>query len=214
MAVQYDFYKNPSPKDSKKRVRYHARVVPYGTVDTNKLAQRIHSHCTVTPADVKAVLSSLSDVVIEELKDGNRIHIEGLGYLQITLECPPIQSTKEIRAESIRFKSVAFRSEAELRKRLRIARFERAPRKNHSSGLVAGERLDALLAGYFATHDHITRIGFQTLYGFTRTTANRRLKELRETGKIDYLGAARASIYIVGKNLEVHSPGSQETTGL
>ena len=214
LSVQYDFYKNPSPKDSKKRVRYHARVVPYGTVDTNKLAQRIHSRCTVTPADVKAVLSSLSDVVIEELKDGNRIHIEGLGYLQITLECPPIQSTKEIRAESIRFKSVAFRSEAELRKRLRIARFERAPRKNHSSGLVAGERLDALLAGYFATHDHITRIGFQTLYGFTRTTANRRLKELRETGKIDYLGAARASIYIVGKNLEVHSPGSQETTGL
>ena len=213
MAVQYDFYKNPSPKDSKKRVRYHARVVPYGTVDTNKLAQRIHSRCTVTPADVKAVLSSLSDVVIEELKDGNRIHIEGLGYLQITLECPPIQSTKEIRAELIRFKSVAFRSEAELRKRLRVARFERAP-KNHSSGLVAGERLDALLAGYFATHDHITRIGFQTLYGFTRTTANRRLKELRETGKIDYLGAARASIYIVGKHLEVHSPGSQETTGL
>lgn len=190
MAVQYDFYKNPSPKDSKKRVRYHARVVPYGTVDTNKLAQRIHSRCTVTPADVKAVLSSLSDVVIEELKDGNRIHIEGLGYLQITLECPPIQSTKEIRAESIRFKSVAFRSEAELRKRLRIARFERAPRKNHSSGLVAGGRLDALLAGYFATHDRITRIGFQTLCGFTRTTANRRLKELRETGKIDCLGAA------------------------
>ena len=134
--------------------------------------------------------------------------------MQITLECPPIQSTKEIRAELIRFKSVAFRSEAELRKRLRIARFERAPRKNHSSGLVAGERLDALLAGYFATHDHITRIGFQTLYGFTRTTANRCLKELRETGKIDCHGAARASIYIVGKNLEVHSPGSQETTGL
>lgn len=61
MAVQYDFYKNHSPKDSKKRVRYHARVVPYGTVDTNKLAQRIHSRCTVTPADVKAVLSSLSE---------------------------------------------------------------------------------------------------------------------------------------------------------
>ena len=36
-------------------MRYHARVVPYGTVDTHKLAQRIHSRCTVTPADVKAV---------------------------------------------------------------------------------------------------------------------------------------------------------------
>ncbi len=209
MTVQYDFYKNPSPKDSKKRVRYHARVVPYGTVDTKELAQRIHSRCTVTPADVKAVLSSLSDVVIEELKDGNRIHIEGLGYLQITLECPPVQSPKEIRAESIRFKSVAFRPEAELKKRLRVSRFERVPRKNHSSGLMAGERLDALLAGYFAKHGHITRIGFQTLCGFTRTTANRRLKELREAGKIDCLGAARASIYVAGEKLDVHSQGSQ-----
>ena len=209
MTVQYDFYKNPSPKDSKKRVRYHARVVPYGTVDTKELAQRIHSRCTVTPADVKAVLSSLSDVVIEELKDGNRIHIEGLGYLQITLECPPVQSPKEIRAESIRFKSVAFRPEAELKKSLRVSRFERVPRKNHSSGLMAGERLDALLAGYFAKHGHITRIGFQTLCGFTRTTANRRLKELREAGKIDCLGAARASIYVAGEKLDVHSQGSQ-----
>lgn len=203
MTAQYDFYKNPSPKDSKRRVRYHARVVPYGTVNTETLARQIHSRCTVTPADVKAVLISLSDVVIDELKDGNRVHIEGLGYLQITLECPPIQSPKEIRAESIRFKSVAFRPEAELRKRLRVTRFERVSRKNHSSGLVAGERLDALLAGYFATHSHITRIGFQNLCGFTRTTANRRLKELREAGKIDCLGAARASVYVAGKNLGV-----------
>ena len=85
MAVQYDFYKNPSPKDSKKRVRYHARVVPYGTVDTNKLAQRIHSRCTVTPADVKAVLSSLSDVVIEELKDGTVFISKGWGICKSRL---------------------------------------------------------------------------------------------------------------------------------
>ena len=44
--------------------------------------------------------------------------------------------------------------------------------------------------------------------------ANRRLKELREAGKIDCLGAARASIYVVGEKLDVHSQGSQETAGL
>lgn len=210
MTAKYDFYKNPSPKDSERRVRYHARVVTHETVDTKMLAQRIHCRCTVTPADVKAVLTSLSDVVIAELKEGNRVHIEGLGYLQITLECPPIQSPKEIRSESVRFKSVAFRPEAELKKRLLPTRFERVVHKNHSNGLMVGERLDALLSDYFSTHSHITCTGFQRLCGFTRTTANRRLKELREAGKIDCLGAARSSIYVAGKNLLVNDEVSEE----
>ena len=42
--------------------------------------------------------------------------------------------------------------------------------------------------------------------------ANRRLKELREAGKIDCLGAARA--YMAGEKLDVHSQGSQEIAGL
>ena len=38
MAVQYDFYKNPSPKENEGQTCYHARVVPYGTTDTVALA--------------------------------------------------------------------------------------------------------------------------------------------------------------------------------
>ena len=139
MAVQYDFYKNPSPKENEGQTCYHARVVPYGTTDTVALAERIHSRCTVTPADVKAVLTSLSDVVIDELKAGNRVHIDGLGYLQITLECPTVQSPKEVRAESIRFKSIAFRPEAELKKRLCTTKFERISAKRHSVELADGQ---------------------------------------------------------------------------
>lgn len=209
MTAQYDFYKNPSPKDSKKRTRYHARVVPYGTTDTKDLAQQIHSRCTVTPADVKAVLSSLSDVIIEELKGGNRVHIDGLGFLQITLQCPSVQSPKEIRAESIHFKSVAFRPEAELKKRLRTTDFERVPDKNHSSELTEA-RIDLLLSSYFSTHPHMTRSDFQSLCGYTRSTANRRLKELREAGKLKNIGAKRASLYVAGERLGEGSLGSQE----
>lgn len=213
MTAHYDFYKNPSPKDSKRRTRYHARIVPYGTTDTKELAQQIHSRCTVTPADVKAVLSSLSDVIIEELRDGNRVHIEGLGFLQITLQCPPTQSPKEIRAESIHFKSVAFRPEAELKKRLQTTTFERVPNKKHSSE-ITNDRIDQLLSSYFSTHTHMTRSDFQNLCGYTRSTANRRLKELRETGKLKNIGAKRASLYAAGENLISNSHGSQESNML
>ena len=104
MAAKYDFYKTPVSKDSTKRPRFHARIVSSGTIDTDDLAKRIHGRCTVTPADVAAVLISLSEVTAEYLREGKRVHIDGLGYLQVTLQCPAVQSTHEIRSESIRFK--------------------------------------------------------------------------------------------------------------
>ena len=79
MAAKYDFYKTPVSKDSTKRPRFHARIVSSGTIDTDDLAKRIHGRCTVTPADVAAVLISLSEVTAEYLREGKRVHIDGLG---------------------------------------------------------------------------------------------------------------------------------------
>lgn len=103
MTAIYDFYKNPKQKDSTEKTRYHARVVTNQTISTDELARKIHTRCTVTTADVKAVLTSLSDVIVEELKNGNRVYIDGLGYLQITLTCPEIETTDKTRAQSIHF---------------------------------------------------------------------------------------------------------------
>lgn len=200
MSIQYDFYKNPSIKGSKKRPNYHARIVPYGTTDTKQLAQKIHDRCTATPADVAAVLSSLTDVVVEELSNGNRVFIEGLGYLQIAPQCPSIQSTKEIRAESIQFKTVSFRPEITLKKRLRNIKFERTPYKNHSCN-ASWEQITEILHFYFSEHEHMTRTDFQHICWFTTSTANRRLKELVECGTLINIGAKRAPLYIAGKNL-------------
>lgn len=155
MAAKYDFYKTPVSKDSTKRPRFHARIVSSGTIDTDDLAKRIHGRCTVTPADVAAVLISLSEVTAEYLREGKRVHIDGLGYLQVTLQCPAVQSTHEIRAESIRFKSVAFRPEVELKDSLKTMTLERAKYKSHSRQLEP-DRIDQLLASYFAEHEYMT----------------------------------------------------------
>lgn len=102
MAAKYDFYKTPVSKDSTKRPRFHARIVSSGTIDTDDLAKRIHGRCTVTPADVAAVLISLSEVTAEYLREGKRVHIDGLGYLQVTLQCPPYNPrTRYVRSPSV-----------------------------------------------------------------------------------------------------------------
>ena len=179
MAAKYDFYKTPVSKDSTKRPRFHARIVSSGTIDTDDLAKRIHGRCTVTPADVAAVLISLSEVTAEYLREGKRVHIDGLGYLQVTLQCPAVQSTHEIRSESIRFKSVAFRPEVELKDSLKTMTLERAKYKSHSRQLEP-DRIDQLLASYFAEHEYMTRVAFQRLCGLTNSTASRRLHQFVE----------------------------------
>ena len=187
MAAKYDFYKTPVSKDSTKRPRFHARIVSSGTIDTDDLAKRIHGRCTVTPADVAAVLISLSEVTAEYLREGKRVHIDGLGYLQVTLQCPAVQS--------IRFKSVAFRPEVELKDSLKTMTLERAKYKSHSRQLEP-DRIDQLLASYFAEHEYMTRVAFQRLCGLTSSTASRRLHQFVEAGKLRDIGTRHQSLYV------------------
>ena len=97
MPAEYDFYKNPIPPGSKRKPRLHARIVTNGTISTEELAEEIHGRSTLTTADIHATLISLSKMITEHLRRGDRVHINGLGYLQMTLQCPPVKYPKEIR---------------------------------------------------------------------------------------------------------------------
>ena len=206
MPVNYDFYENPKLPGSTKRTRYHARVISKGTVSSEQLAEEIHERCSLSTADVAAALLALSQIMAEKLKDGYNVHIEGIGHLQLTLQCPPIQSPKEIRAESIHFKSIAFRPSASLKRKLQATRFVRQEEKSHSK-LRAEEEIDQRVADYFQKHETLTRAQFQSLCcGLTYTTAVRHLKRLRETGKIINIASPRHPLYRRGDD-------SQESAG-
>lgn len=200
MTALYDFYETPNPDGNRKHTRYHARTIPNGTVTTDQLADDIHNRCSLTTADVKATLIALSEVVSEHLKEGRRIHIEGLGFVQVTLQCPDIQSAKEIRAESVRFKSVAFRPEAALKQKLKTMKVERAQRKQHSSDF-SDEEIREGLKMYFKSNETLTRRQFQRLFGLAAATANRRLKTLRESGLLINISHPRNPIYKRGEGV-------------
>lgn len=195
MSAEYDFYSNPIPHGSNRKPRLHARIVTNGTIGTEDLAKEIQARCSLTTGDILATLVSLSKVITEHLRDGDRVHIEGLGYLQMTLQCPAIKSPKEIRAESIHFKSVAFRPEVALKDALKTTSFVRTTRKNHSNKYSEIE-IDGLLTGHFLDNPYITRQDFQSLCGLTKTTANRRLTQLVKEGKLKKEGLYRFPVYV------------------
>lgn len=197
MALHYDLYDNPLP-DGSRRKRLHARVVTRGTTGTDALANLIHDRCSLTPGDIKAALSELADVMAHELSYGKRVHLEGLGYFQLTLEMPPVRQAQDIRSGRIHVKSIAFRPEVEFKNRFQTLDLARVREKNHSR-TYSTEEIERLLQHYFETHAHITSRQFCSLCGLTRTTAQRRLKQLLAEGKLRKTGHPKAPLYVLGE---------------
>lgn len=197
MPVNYDFYKNPKLADKDEKTHLHARVVPKGTVSSDELAEEIHDRSTLSTADITATLVALADITAEKLRDGQRVYIKGIGYLQMTLQCPPVESESEIRAESVQFKSVAFRPDAQLKERLSTTHFVRQADKSHSKN-YSTEEIDRLVARHFQQNETLTRNQFEALCGLTYSTAVRHLKRLREEGKIINIASQKHPLYRKG----------------
>ena len=174
MAVQFELYRTPMPKEKKNIVRYHARPISYETVNTKKLVYRIHDRCSLSPSDVTATLEELKYEVAQCLKEGKKVHIDGLGYLQVTLSCEEdIREPKDKRVHKVKLKAIKFKADKELK----------------------AELSDMELTKYFAENQLITRKDFQYLCGMTQITAYRHIKRLIAEKKLQNKGTTHQPIY-------------------
>ena len=72
---------NPADKDA--APKYYGRVQAKGDINLREISERIQATCTVTKADVHAVLISLEDVITDSLKNGEIVRLGDLGAFQI-----------------------------------------------------------------------------------------------------------------------------------
>jgi predicted histone-like DNA-binding protein len=194
MGLFYDFYQNPPEEGSDKKPKLHARVVPSGTIDSDEIAKEIHEMSTLTTGEVQAALSLFAERLIYHLSHSQRVHWKNVGYFEFALSCPPVSSTKEIRAESIHPKTLVFRPEKEVKEKIKHIPLTRTPEKRHSRHYSEAE-IDELLATHFTSYPHITSREFRQLCGFARTTASRHLKRLITEGKLQTIGHNRSPLY-------------------
>lgn len=196
MSVLFDFYISPNPSgEDMNNPRYHARVVNYHTASTNEIIDEIHRRSSLTPGDVKAALSELSQVMARRLANGERVHLEGLGYFQVTLQTNREVDIKKTRSQSVFFKSVKYRADRSLRNQLIGVNTERSRFKKHSKKLTEAE-IDKLLTRHFSEKSILFRRDLQYLCGFTEITATRIIRKLRDEGKIRNMNTRYHPIYV------------------
>lgn len=195
MPILFDFYVSPSDSEKEEKEKYHARVVRSHTVQIDDIVNNISKRCTLSKGDIRAVLDELGDEIVYNLCEGNRVYLPGIGYFYLSLSTPKEADPKTTRSQSIGIKAVEFRADSVLKTSLENhAKFERSDIKVHSSRLNIYE-IDALLEDYFHKNEFLTRIKFEKLCGFTKTTAQRHLQRLMDEGRLVNVNTRHNPIY-------------------
>ena len=83
--VTYSVVPRYNPSEKGTPPKYYAQAQARGDVSLREMSERIQQTCTVTKADVYAVLVAMEDVITEALKSGEIVRLGDLGTLQIGL---------------------------------------------------------------------------------------------------------------------------------
>ncbi|MBP3516830.1 MAG: DNA-binding protein [Parabacteroides sp.] len=182
MSVEYKLVRRPGMGKTDVKQPLYPCFAPWRTVRLDDLAKMAQGRSSFSSADIKGMLQLLQDLIVDALKFGQCIELEGIGTFGISLKSRPVLEEKEIRAESIRFQDVTFRSAKELRDRLRTMQLERSSEKAPVG--FTPEVCEQRTLEYLKTHPYITGKEYRNLCRCGKTKAAADLKKMMLEGKL------------------------------
>ena len=108
-SVKYSVIPRINPRDRESEPKYYAQAKMSGEVTLREMCERIQQSCTVTKADVHAVLVSMEDVFVDALKGGEIIRLGDLGTFRISLSSKGSLTEKEYTSSLIKKSRIIFR---------------------------------------------------------------------------------------------------------
>ena len=128
-TVTYSVVPRINPREKNDPPKYYAQAQARGDVNLREMAERIQSTCTVTKADVYAVLISLEDVVKEAIQNGEIVRLGELCTLQLGLSGRGTLTEKEYEDTFIKKARINFRPGPVLAGALESLKFTKVPIK-------------------------------------------------------------------------------------
>ena len=168
-------------------------IVNSEVITTEQLSKDINRACSITEADVAAVLQAVGQRIGDALLDGNRVEIDHIGTFSLSLTCKDKRKEDHITSKDIEVSRIVFNPCAELQHILRGAVIV-------SGGPTGNKQLtDAViekrLTEFFATHHSIQRSEFEHVCECSRYAALAKLKALVKAGKLAVIGKQNTRAY-------------------
>lgn len=105
--------------------KFYANPVMDGEVNLNDLTKAIEKICTVSGADIRAVLYALVDVSIDNLANGTIVRLGDLGSMRISLSSEGKATADEVKSSAIKSSGVIFTPGTRIKEMLATAKFQK-----------------------------------------------------------------------------------------
>lgn len=198
MTAKYQFFKTPRQENKPgEQAALHARIVESSTVRMDDLCERVSMRTTFQEGEVRGIAVTLIEEMVNAMKNGDKVEIDGLGTFYPTLSCPPVSDPKEIRAESIHFSRVVFRGCQQLRKSMRTMHVERSAYSSRKATDCPGETRRQRILDYLEKEGQVQSSDCMRVNHCSRYMAQHDLKALYEEGRILRIGGPKVAMYIM-----------------
>jgi len=105
--------------------KFYASPVMDGELNMAELVKAIEKICTVSGADIHAVLYALVDVGIDNLANGTIVRLGELGSLRISLSSEGKATAAQVTSSAIKNAYVIFNPGQRIREMLTVAKFQK-----------------------------------------------------------------------------------------
>jgi len=106
--------------------KFYASPVMDGEMTLADLTKSIEKICTVSGADIRAVLYALVDVSVDSLSDGTIVRLGDLGSLRTSLSSEGKDKETEVTASAVKNASIIFTPGSRIKEMLAAAKFQKA----------------------------------------------------------------------------------------
>jgi predicted histone-like DNA-binding protein len=106
--------------------KFYASPVMDGELTLEDLTRSIEKICTVSGADIRAVLYALVDVSVDSLADGTIVRLGDLGSLRMSISSEGKATINEVSANSVKSASIIFTPGSRIKTMLETVKFQKA----------------------------------------------------------------------------------------
>ncbi len=197
MELEYELKAIENAKGEGRSQRY-VSLRQAEPLTAEQMEHEIESATTLTAADVRSVLTALRGMIVSELSRGRRVHIDGIGYLSLSVGLAlPGDDDKKITGKDVYLRGVNFLPEGRLLNAIRgNVSFRRGKRVSKSAEYTFDE-LWAKVKTYLSTHRFITVNVMREQFALSRRKATEGLTAMVTAGRLVKEGTPRRPVYFL-----------------
>ena len=127
-TVNYTVVPKINPRDRESEAKFYGNVKSSGDINIREMAERIQGSCTVTKADVYAVLVALEDVIAESIQKGEIVRLMDIGTFRVGISTKGALKEEEFSESLIKKTRILFRPGSVLQNALAQINFTKVKR--------------------------------------------------------------------------------------